>query len=766
MSSGVPATELATMEAPTRRVMRAATAVCIALVALLRTLVAHAPLTWFDVDPVADPAPFAGIGPAWSLALDALVLLAAALLLSTLLTRAVRAQSALLALLVLLPTGALLWHATQEADDLWRGMQWLSALTGAVAIAVALRAEPRSGPLRIALAAILLGGLGPLLVRAGVQLLVEHPQTLAYFQAHRAEYLASHGWTTDSPQAVMYERRLAQWEAGAWFGLANLLSSLAAAGAVGFGALALGARRKLEGGTVLVLAVAAAACAALVLVNGSKGAIGALLLGAACAAVAARGRISPRAMGSVAVALVLAAIVAVVVRGMIGEALGERSVLFRWHYLVGAMRAFAGSPVLGTGPAGFSEAYLQLRPNRAPEEVLSAHSAWADWLAALGVGALAWITLMLGAAVAAGRSAMRRQEADQEAPEEIWRRFAPLGAALLVGLASASAMAPEFDSLDAVGIAARFGGIASGMLLAFAAAAAMGAAPRAMNVALLGMAVALLVQAQIEMTLWQPGSNGWVLALVALAAAAPGAGLRVGGAWPRLVLAGCVALIAGIAGATVAGGVLPAFAAEARIEAAAAGLAQRGRERQGGAVVAIPTPLDELRRSAALALASDPSAGRWSARPAVVAAALEQMAAALATQPVSASPGARADLRSEALAFSAAMLARAPCERTAGAAALVAEALLAQPELAADDRVLAAGALRAFAQAQVEFNPRSVRGWRRLAEAARVLGEPREMRAAAQRALECDDSYALDPARMMPARERAQVQAMAGAPSE
>ena len=59
-----------------------------------------------------------------------------------------------------------------------------------------------------------------------------------------------------------------------------------------------------------MLAVAAAACAALVLVNGSKGAIGALLLGAACAAVAARGRISPRAMGSVAVALVLAAIAA------------------------------------------------------------------------------------------------------------------------------------------------------------------------------------------------------------------------------------------------------------------------------------------------------------------------------------------------------------------------------------------------------------------------------------------------------------------------
>jgi len=164
--------------------------------------------------------------------------------------------------------------------------------------------------------------------------------------------------------------------------------------------------------------------------------------------------------------LVVLAVVAIVVRGQMGEQWGERSLLFRWHYTLGAWAVWLQQPWLGAGPAGFAEAYLAARPDRAPEEVLSAHSMWLDWLATLGVAALAWSALALAWVWQGCRRAERVGTSAE--PASLGRRFVvvALGTVLVMTLAS---MLAELHMLDSVGLVARPVGLALGLALAVAA---------------------------------------------------------------------------------------------------------------------------------------------------------------------------------------------------------------------------------------------------------------------------------------------------------
>ena len=85
-------------------------------------------------------------------------------------------------------------------------------------------------------------------------------------------------------------------------------------------------------------------------------------------------------MGSTAITLL-----GVAARGLIGESLGERSILFRWFYMRGATGIIADEPVLGVGPAGFQPAYAMHKPAISPEDVTSPHSIFFDYIATLGV---------------------------------------------------------------------------------------------------------------------------------------------------------------------------------------------------------------------------------------------------------------------------------------------------------------------------------------------------------------------------------------------
>jgi hypothetical protein len=513
------------------------------------------------------------------------------------------------------------------------------------------------------------------------------------------------------------------------------------------GAIAL--RRWRPAGAAL-LAVVAVAAALLVAVNGSKGAIAALVIGALFALWSARRSPGALLMGRMAVACVALVLVAVALRGVVGERLGERSLLFRAHYMQGASQMLIAHPLMGVGPAGFAEGYLSARPDRSPEEVQSAHAAWADWLASLGILGLAWIALLSMLVALAARATASSPAAPVGDGSLAWSR-GPLIAALATLAACMLAIVPEAPSLDEWSLFWR-------VLAAFLAASIAGALVRAALVgsrawlaATAGGVLLLAMHAQVEMTLWWPGSVGRTAALIGVAAGF--AVERVARDRVALVLASvaaCSFLVPaglGIVGAT------RALAAEQVIAEAAQPVAAFGLARLKFAPMP-ETSLSDARMQCARRLLEH-APNPWLDRAPVVAAALQQLASA-----VGPGTGSDAARREEALALARAALERHPSSAVAGAAALVAESVRDASGGAAA-RSAHEELMRHAAEQQVAANPRSVIGWSRLADLAAAQGDATAARTAAARALAADDSYELDPMRRIPAAERARLERLA-----
>lgn len=779
-----------------------AAALVIAGIALLRTLVQIVPALWFDVDPAVDPSP-AGWGPAHTLALDALVLALSGFVYAVAMPRAGRAD-ALAAAAALVPGIAVAWHGAHLADDAWRGAGWLAAMVSASALWTAVRVLPRGAALRAALLAVLLAGAGPLLLRCGMQLAFEHAATVEHYRADRAAVLAANGWPPESPQALLFERRLFQLEASGWFGLSNVASSLLVAMALACGGLAWGGWRTLERGTTLLLAIVAGGCMAVVAINGSKGALGAAALGTGVALIVAwvTARRGTRTWWPALACLAPVGVVLLLVlaRGLAGEAFGERSLLFRWQYLQGAFLAWWEAPWMGTGPAGFAQAYLRTRPDRAPEEIVSAHSVGVDWIAALGVVVLPWIALLValvcGAGTAAQSALVRAASLEASpAPAAVGRRF--LVAALVVVFgACAIGASVEVHALDAQGLIARAVGIALGLALTVGVVQALETPSRPAALGVLAGGMALILHAQVEMTVWSAGSAAWVVAFLAVAAAGPrsggarergagsgGGGREIGG---RTVETGegasreSRAAAAGVAAAallamTASGGVLvwaaiPAAMETRRMERAAAPLAEHARAwlaagaaaqgtgstdaaRQRGAV-----PVDARVDAAELLANGEGLFPPWADRPLRLVASLEQWTLALASMRADA-PGFT-QRAARALGEAEAAVRRAPTESVLGAAQGVAlEAARSPDEATAHEAVESA---RRWAEAQLERSPRAVGVWLRLARVRAGMGDHQGAREAYRRALAADDSYALDPIRQLSPAERAAVQRAIG----
>ena len=99
--------------------------------------------------------------------------------------------------------------------------------------------------------------------------------------------------------------------------------------------------------------------------------------------------------GPIAVSIVLASVYVVFFRGCLAEtALGERSLLVRSQYFVGGLE-IAGTHLLGVGPAGIQDAWLGVRPESATEIIRSTHNIVIDWLTSYGILALCWITILV-----------------------------------------------------------------------------------------------------------------------------------------------------------------------------------------------------------------------------------------------------------------------------------------------------------------------------------------------------------------------------------
>lgn len=739
-----------------RRAGALAAVACIGIAAIAagQALVAHPPNLWFDIDPAADPFPFAGIAPSTGLFLDSISVALAALSVFAVRRGIDRVGAVLVSLAA---AGALVvgWHALRTADDAWRGMQWCSAMGGAAAIAASVRALPasRARVLRAVLVGIVVGAAVPMAVRGGLQLWREHPYMVEQFRLHKAQVLAGHGWADGSPQALTYERRVMQPEATAWFGMSNVASGVLAAAALAFAGGALALRRLRPFGTVL-LGGASALCLALVVVNGSKGALASLAAACAFGAWCALGSPTGRTRAWVAVTLVAAVVAAVAVRGMVGEHLDERSLLFRSQYAEGAARIVIANPLAGVGPAGFADAYLAARPDRSPEEVQSAHAAWADWLASLGAGGAAWIALLAALVSIAALGSVHRGEVPRDGPTA-WTR-GPLVAALAVLTASVVAVVPEAHSLDDHSLLMRVLAALLGASLAGASVRAALVGGRLWSACIASAALLVAMHAQVEMLLWWPGAVGWVAVLVGVAAVDPTAPSLPSRRSGVVACAGA-ALLAGVA-ATGLVSVDGARRAEAQVENAALPLAIHARARLGEDVPRV-LPVDHARFQAASELLHERD-DRWLARPALVAAALEQAASSVAGQGSDASIEARSARCRQALGLAVVGFRAGAPERVASAAALVAEAVLEQPAECAD-RAWVEGFLRSAAERQVQCNPRSVRGWTRLAEWQVRAGDALAAQEAARRALTADDSYELDPLRRMPAAARERLRAIA-----
>ncbi|MFG0307269.1 MAG: O-antigen ligase family protein [Phycisphaerales bacterium JB040] len=575
--SGEPHTEL------TPRQARAWLAAGLVLIpTFLRAMVVHTPLPWWDADPSLSPPTGTRLAPSGTLLLDVVTLLGVGLAAWTCGTRAVRATA-------LLGIGSIpvFVHASAESEHLVVAGPWLSGL-GVLLASAWLGRDPA---IRRVLLGLGLGFVAVLLLRSLVQLWVEHAETVRSFRENREAVLASQGWAPGSGQARLFERRLEQPDVRAWFGTSNMLATFAGAGA-SYAVL----RLVCEGDRARRLAWlgSAALCLWLIALTGSKGGLGALLLGlfgaGAWWAMGRNNRLQ-RLRAWVPIGACVLVLLVVALRGVLGERLGELSLLFRAQYLEASLRIISGHPLVGVGPAGFQEAYLLAKNPLNPEEVSSPHSLAFDWLAMLGIGSAAWL-LLLG--TRALRNAGDADPVEAEIPPSS-RAAATRALVLVPVLAFAGGAYVERDLLVPVDLLARIAGV--GLWIAFARfVLSDGGFDRARAPAV-GLTIVLLGHAMIEMTPVRPGSAGlWFLLL---GASAPGAREREPDSGPQRTLAGSLVLLLAVPVAWVSLGTIRPW--ERHLRDAGVPLASAGMAVRDGASPADPALVLPPARVAAVA---------------------------------------------------------------------------------------------------------------------------------------------------------------------
>jgi hypothetical protein len=736
--------------------LRVAGFVGIVAVAAIRGMVSIEANVWFaDVDPARDQMPLLSLGAAGSHALDLALLLAASLaLLGELLARRGIHWSLVFLALVPVPVAVMHTHTGIIPENGFRTDTWIAGILAAVALAHLVR--DRS--FRAAALAVLLGVIALLAVRGFVQVLVEHPATVAFYEETREAFLADRGWLADSSAARNYERRLYQAEATGWFKLSNPFSTMMGVGAVGCAALAFAARRAQPSGNTLLLALAAVASAVLLVVNGGKGALLATATAAAVLLVSMRAVRLPSPRW--ALALVACALLAVFVRRLVGTEIGELSLLFRGFYLQAGVRLFVeeGAGVIGLGAERVQEFFGAAKAPNCPEDVKSLHSIFADWLLALGVSGAAWIALVAKFfwPTRAADSAFEGEERERD--ERDARRMA-LAAAAIAGVAgTAIAMRVEAPIVDGFWVATRLLGVFAFVLVAGCAATAALAAPaRALRAVAFALGVLVLVHAQIEMVAWLPGSCVLAFLLMACAAELP-AGSRgadsTAARADRVALVPFAAIVVLFIAASISFSIERAVSRATVLERAARTLA---------AVRAEPAKEFDLRMAAARDLFESPY---WWSRFALEAAIAQSLAAA-AVDP------ARAD---EAFAYASRIAAarqlRPPRESVlrADIAARQLRHIAAKQRLT-DDELFGAKELLDDVEGALRVLPYSPRRWAEAGaarEAARAIlskgsadfsediADPRQCY---ERALEVNDALSLDPLVQLSDREVAAIRA-------
>jgi hypothetical protein len=513
---------------------------------LTRCLVTLDPFPHWALDPGRVNLPITGLTPAASMSVDSVMLLGCGVAMAG----EVMAGAAVLWLPMLLWALGCVGVAVQafvmragSVDDARIGISWIAAF-GAGLTAMHLCRDERVKRLTLAAS---IGIIAMLAAKGAIQVFHEHAMTVQRFRADREGFLASQGWTPDSASARNFERRLNQPEATGWFGLSNVYATFAAAGVVALLGCAGVAwrearvRRRIPDGWAGLLTLGMLAAMGALILAGSKGGYGAAALGlGVMTGLALLGRVprirGPRAArigGIVAVTVIGAVIVGVAVRGIVGERVGELSLLFRSFYMHGALRAFAENPVFGVGPDGFKDAYMRLKPALSPEEVSSPHSVLFDLAARVGVFGVLWGGLWLRWVYGLGVTAVRTGEPAESAGNagrgnarmEGWLVVLAAAAPVMVSTWFERAMGSPEQAL------ARVAGLAGWVGVSIALVALL----RVSKVGHGVIAVAALVVAmhgQVEVTPLWDSSAAWVC-LVLGAAGVSGGGVVMSGVQRR-----------------------------------------------------------------------------------------------------------------------------------------------------------------------------------------------------------------------------------------
>lgn len=432
------------------------------------------------------------------------------------------------------------WHMNKSGarwEDWTQGGAWVcAAMAGLTGLHLAQHEIARRW-----VVALLAAAAVPLLAGAAWYVWVEHPDSVRFFEAYQNDIFARQGIAPGSEAAVLYERRLRFADATGTFGLSNVLASVAAAmGLLGVG-IAMGSRR--WGGIGVGLVVAAAGLFTVGL-TGSKGAVVAVAAGLGMAALVWAVNRGPRSANwgkwipAVAVCLVALAFAAVLVRGAMGPPapptngfvagapiMGERSLLFRYQYWTAAAKIAAEHPILGSGAAGFADAYPAAKVPLNPETVTSTHNVLIDQVTMLGIGGAAWSALLvmwlwLSAKPPEVKAGPRVETGTDSGVgvtrPAVWTAVA--AAVLLFGVTLTVRQSSLYLESALLWLAAIAGFIG--------VAATLGSpgmvSPRSQSLGLLLAAVVVMVHNQVEMAFFQPTSMGLLWLIVGAAA---GAGL-------------------------------------------------------------------------------------------------------------------------------------------------------------------------------------------------------------------------------------------------
>ena len=333
-------------------------------------------------------------------------------------------------------------HAWADPLSQARAFAWVGATAAAVA-AAHLGADPAYRRVLMAGAVAL---AVPLMAEGVFQYTHQHDQMVAEYESNRAEHHRRMGHDTRTIQK--YERRLKQREPRGPFPFANLYATVSLS--LGFGALGLAWGLWRGGGpkpaftAALVLGIVSLGA---VLLSGSKGAAVACAVAAgaigAAAWTARKVRLKKTVWVAAACGVIVIGFAAVLLRGAAGApqtAAGERSLLFRSHYWSAAASMLEQKPWFGVGPGRFQHAYLQHKPPINPEEVADPHNVFVAWVAALGLGGLAWAMWVWAMWVRSATAAAERDLDESDEQRKTIEANRRLVAGSVVALAAAFAL--------------------------------------------------------------------------------------------------------------------------------------------------------------------------------------------------------------------------------------------------------------------------------------------------------------------------------------